>query len=64
MCRNRSVDDLKACARALIRHSLAAKAVEADVEVDVRACLAADGHPDLESEPTDIPYPGATKKQV
>ena len=34
------------------------------MEKDIKACLALDGVVDIESHPFDIPYPGATRKQV
>ncbi|KAJ3193623.1 choline dehydrogenase 7 [Irineochytrium annulatum] len=63
LCRFRSVDDLKACSRSMIKLCLSTKAVEEDVEVDVKACLALDGI-DIDNCPDDVPYPGATAKQI
>jgi hypothetical protein len=34
------------------------------MEKDIKACLALDGVVDIQSHPFDIPYPGATRKQV
>ncbi|KAJ3102292.1 choline dehydrogenase 7 [Phlyctochytrium planicorne] len=64
LCRNRNVEDLKACSRAIIRHCILCKAVEADIEADVKACLAQDGVDDIEATTYDYPYPGATPKQM
>ncbi|KAI9359264.1 SNF2 family N-terminal domain-containing protein [Zopfochytrium polystomum] len=68
LCRHRSVDDLKArkqaCARTLIRNAIRADAVEPEIVQDVIADLVADGVPDIMNEQEDIPYPGATKKQI
>ncbi|KAJ3208927.1 choline dehydrogenase 7 [Entophlyctis luteolus] len=64
ICRGRSVNDLKACAQCMIQFSLACNVVEPDVVADVKACLALDGIPDIETADLSVPYNGATKKQI
>ncbi|KAJ3218851.1 choline dehydrogenase 7 [Dinochytrium kinnereticum] len=63
LCRNRSVEDLKACSRALIKQCISSKNVELEIEQDVKACLALDGIDDVEATSFETPYPGATAKQ-
>ncbi|KAJ3355013.1 hypothetical protein HDU83_004184 [Entophlyctis luteolus] len=64
ICRGRSVNDLKACAQCMIQFSLACNTVEPDVVADVKACLALDGIPDIETADLSVPYNGATKRQI
>ncbi|KAI8854416.1 SNF2 family N-terminal domain-containing protein [Chytridium lagenaria] len=64
LCRNRSVEDLKACSRALIKQCMSSKSVEPEVEADVKSCLVLDGIDDVEATSFEVPYPGATAKQT
>ncbi|KAJ3333445.1 choline dehydrogenase 7 [Blyttiomyces sp. JEL0837] len=64
VCKGRSVDDLKACAKMLIRHSLRCNAYEPDVVTDVKHCLSLDGVTDIMAESDEVPYSGATRKQI